>query len=388
MNDDGFQYSENLLSDGEKLMEYIGYIRGCARFLQHRQDHLSRYLEFLVDEMEGNPRAEDFLKKSMESMDGISSMTEAILADAFGESALESVALKPMVEGVVDRCKRLFEKMPAPIILCPEDAIATVNVFQFQQVLFETFSNAFKRMENQETISIRVDDITLEAIQIQRMSSSIKPGNYTLIEIIGGADVPSEYISYVEASCNQSAGNCSVQIARSIGILDIHGGDLLVKRNATAVGFRILIPKAEQPKETFEPAGIPADALTAGGTETILLVDDEDMIWDVVTDILMRLGYTVILAGNGKEAVETYRANLGMIDLVIMDMVMPEMNGREAFEALRQIDPGAKVLMSSGYVSEEDAKYVLSRGAVGFLRKPYRLSALASVIREILDGKN
>ena len=123
------------------------------------------------------------------------------------------------------------------------------------------------------------------------------------------------------------------------------------------------------------------------GTETILLVDDEDMIWDLVIDMLMQLGYTVLLAGNGREAVETYRGNPGGIDLVIMDMVMPEMNGREAFERLKACDPEVRVLLSSGYVSEKDAHYVMEAGALGFLRKPYHLRELAREVRRILDGE-
>jgi DNA-binding response OmpR family regulator len=99
------------------------------------------------------------------------------------------------------------------------------------------------------------------------------------------------------------------------------------------------------------------------------------------------LGYSVILAGNGREAVEIYRENPGLIDLVMLDMVMPEMDGHKAFFHLREIDANACVLLSSGYVSEEEAKDVLDAGAVGFLQKPYRMVDLARRIRIILDEK-
>ena len=74
------------------------------------------------------------------------------------------------------------------------------------------------------------------------------------------------------------------------------------------------------------------------GNETILLVDDEDIIWDVVIDMLQNMGYTVILAANGREAVEIYKSNPGKIDLVLLDMVMPELNGREAYFELKKFD--------------------------------------------------
>jgi CheY-like chemotaxis protein len=122
------------------------------------------------------------------------------------------------------------------------------------------------------------------------------------------------------------------------------------------------------------------------GSETILLVDDEDMIWDVIIDMLQELGYSVVLAGNGLEALEVYRENPGSIDLVILDMVMPELDGHRAFFKLREIDPKTKVLLSSGYVSEDDVQDVLTAGAAGFLRKPYRMVDLARKVRSILDG--
>ena len=108
-------------------------------------------------------------------------------------------------------------------------------------------------------------------------------------------------------------------------------------------------------------------------------------VWDVISSMLIELGYTVILAENGRDAVEIYENNPHAIDLVLMDMIMPEMNAREAFHLLKKIDPNVKVLLSSGYVSEEDAKDVLDAGALGFLRKPYRMSDLAKAIRNIFD---
>ena len=120
------------------------------------------------------------------------------------------------------------------------------------------------------------------------------------------------------------------------------------------------------------------------GNETVLLVDDEDIIWDVVIDMLQRLGYTVILAEHGLDCVEIYRENPGMIDLVLLDMVMPEMNGRECQFELKKLDPDVKVILQSGYIAQEDAQDVLDAGAKGFLQKPYRMTDLAGKMREIL----
>ena len=122
-----------------------------------------------------------------------------------------------------------------------------------------------------------------------------------------------------------------------------------------------------------------------GGTETVLLVDDQDTIWDFMIEALQTLGYTVILAENGLDAVEIYKNNTGKIDLVILDMIMPKMGGHNTFYQLKAIDPDVKVILSSGYVSEEEVNDILKQGAKAFIPKPHRIKAIAEEIRRVLD---
>ena len=122
-----------------------------------------------------------------------------------------------------------------------------------------------------------------------------------------------------------------------------------------------------------------------GGTETILLVDDNEAVWDVLIESLQGLGYSVILAENGLDTVEIYRSNPNEIDLVILDMIMPKQGGHSTFFELKAIDPDVKVLLISGYVSEEEVKDLLKKGANGFLAKPCRINVLAEELRKIFD---
>ena len=121
------------------------------------------------------------------------------------------------------------------------------------------------------------------------------------------------------------------------------------------------------------------------GTETILIVDDHETIWDFLIEALQRLGYSVLLAENGLDAVEIYRENPHEIDLVLLDMIMPKAGGHQTFYQIRAIDPEAKILLSSGFVSENEVQDLLAQGACGFLPKPHRLPVVARAIREILD---
>jgi DNA-binding NtrC family response regulator len=124
----------------------------------------------------------------------------------------------------------------------------------------------------------------------------------------------------------------------------------------------------------------------AKGNETILVVDDEDAIWDFVIEALQNLNYSVVLAGNGEEAVEIFKNNPKEISLVFLDMVMPKLGGHGTFYQLRKIDPNVKILLASGYVSEEEISDLLEQGANGFLHKPHKITQLASEIRKILDN--
>jgi CheY-like chemotaxis protein len=121
------------------------------------------------------------------------------------------------------------------------------------------------------------------------------------------------------------------------------------------------------------------------GDETLLLVDDEEMIIEVGEEILQTLGYKVLPAVSGKEALEIYKNKKDSIDMVILDMIMPGMGGGETYDNLKQINPEIKVLLSSGYSISGQAAEILERGCDGFIQKPFKLRQLSIKIREILD---
>ena len=118
-----------------------------------------------------------------------------------------------------------------------------------------------------------------------------------------------------------------------------------------------------------------------------MIVDDHETIWDFLIDALQELGYSVLLAENGLDAVEIYESNPDQIDLVLLDMIMPKSGGHQTFMRLKAIDPDVKVLLSSGFVSETEVADLLDAGACGFLPKPHRLPVVAKAIRDVLDGK-
>jgi len=121
------------------------------------------------------------------------------------------------------------------------------------------------------------------------------------------------------------------------------------------------------------------------GNGTILVVDDEEMVLSLGSEIVKMMGYDVLEARNGGEAVEIYRENKDKVDMVILDMAMPDMNGGEAYHRMKEIDPEVKVLLTSGYGIEGQAGEIMKHGCDAFIQKPFSISNLSGKIREILE---
>jgi len=121
------------------------------------------------------------------------------------------------------------------------------------------------------------------------------------------------------------------------------------------------------------------------GSESVLLIDDEEMVLDVSKELLEGLGYQVLTASRGREAITTLEAKADEVDLVILDFTMPEMSGKETFNRLRAIKPEVRVLLSSGYSLNEEVQEILDQSGTGFIQKPFRLQTLSQKMRDMLD---
>ena len=119
---------------------------------------------------------------------------------------------------------------------------------------------------------------------------------------------------------------------------------------------------------------------------TVLIVDDEEVVLDVEGLMLKKLGFNILKANSSTKACRLYKNKKDDIDLVILDMIMPGMNGGETYDRLKQIDPGICVLLSSGYSIDGQASDILSRGCNGFIQKPFNLMELSSATRKVLDA--
>ena len=171
-------------------------------------------------------------------------------------------------------------------------------------------------------------------------------------------------------------------LASAYGIIKSHNGFINVESEVgRGSDFIIHLPASEKAskKET------PITEKLFMGNETLLLVDDEEDILKIGTEMLNSLGYKVMPVKSGIEAVKLFMEKKNEIHLVVLDMVMPEMNGSETFDLLKKIQPNLKVLLSSGYSLSEEASQILNNGHNSFIQKPFDINRVSSKIRELLD---
>jgi CheY-like chemotaxis protein len=172
-------------------------------------------------------------------------------------------------------------------------------------------------------------------------------------------------------------------LASAYGIIKNHNGIIRVYSELNhGTTFNIYLPASELEEATE----IKISTEIVKGDEAILLVDDEEATIQVEELMLKKLGYEVIPALSGKQAVELYRDKMVGLDLVALDMIMPEMNGRDTYDALKKINPDVKVLLVSGYSLNKQIEELMDRGCNGFIQKPFDIIQLSQKLREVLRG--
>jgi two-component system cell cycle sensor histidine kinase/response regulator CckA len=255
---------------------------------------------------------------------------------------------------------------------------------QIEQVLLNLYVNAWQAMSGTGKLYLQTQNVTFN--DDDEKPHGVNPGRYVKISVTDTGVGINETIQdkifdpfFTTKEVNRGTG---LGLASAYSIIKSHGGVINVhSKKGEGATFNIFLPASD--KKLVKKENFNKNVLR--GAETVLFVDDEDMILDVGCDLIEKLGYKVLIANSGKEAIKIYKKFRKKIDIVIMDMIMPEMGGRELYDKLKQINPGIKVLLSSGYDINGLASKILSRGCNGFIQKPYKIKDLSQEIRKILD---
>ncbi|MBI5601807.1 MAG: PAS domain S-box protein [Deltaproteobacteria bacterium] len=254
---------------------------------------------------------------------------------------------------------------------------------QMEQVLLNLFVNAWQAMPGGGELYLETGNILVDDSQAQFLA--IKPGNYVKVSItdngLGMDEATRQRIFEPFFTTKEMGRGTGLGLASAYGVIKNHGGTINVySEKMKGTTFSLYLPASG--KTVIEEKESSDTLLT--GTETILLVDDQEEILHVGKALLQRLGYTVLLAKSGEEALVVYQKNKERIDLVILDMVMPVMSGGEVYKMLKGLNPLLKAILSSGYSLNGQAARIMEDGCNGFIQKPFHVVELSKKIREVL----
>jgi CheY-like chemotaxis protein len=260
------------------------------------------------------------------------------------------------------------------------------DIGQIEQAILNLFVNAADAMPEGGELFIETMNVTDKDIPGKPYHP--KPGSYVLLTIkdtgIGMDKMTRERIFEPFFTTKSLAEGTGLGLSSTYGIIKGHGGYIGVdSEKGHGATFRLYLPATE--KEVKKEKRAPDKIVK--GKETILFVDDEITVIEGCEGMLNKMGYNVSTAGSGKEALEIYKRKSDEIDMVILDMIMPEMGGGETYDRLKEMNPDIKVLLASGYSIKGQATEILKRGCNGFIQKPFNMEALSMKIREILDIK-
>jgi PAS domain S-box-containing protein len=254
---------------------------------------------------------------------------------------------------------------------------------QIEQAMLNLYVNAWQAMPGGGDLTVKTETIIID--EKYDAHFEVKPGKYVKISVadtgVGMDEVTRQRIFEPFFTTREMGRGTGLGLASVYGIIKNHEGFINVYSElGEGTTFTVYLPASGKAvvkeKRTYEKLVI--------GQGTILLVDDEKMITDVGKQIIKRLGYDVLTAGGGKEAIEIYKENQDKIDLVVLDMIMPVMGGGETFEKLKEIDSNVRVLLSSGYSLNSQASEILAKGCAGFIQKPFYMKEFSQKIAAIL----
>jgi two-component system, cell cycle sensor histidine kinase and response regulator CckA len=257
---------------------------------------------------------------------------------------------------------------------------------QIEQVLLNLYVNAWQAMPGGGDLYLETENVTLDETDVKPFG--IEPGKYVKISVtdtgVGMDKATQKKIFEPFFTTKEMGRSTGLGLASAYGIIKNHGGFINVySEKGHGTTFNIYLPSSE--KEVIEENKPVEDTLR--GTETVLFVDDEDMIIEVAEELFDQLGYEVLTAGSGKEAIEIFEEKKKHIDIVLLDMIMPNMSGGDTYDRMKAIDPDIKVLLSSGYSINGQATEIMDRGCNGFIQKPFKMKELSQKLRGILDER-
>lgn len=301
-----------------------------------------------------------------------------------GKYEIKPININELLESSAEMFGRTHKEIRIQTKTAPGPLVVEADKQQIEQVLLNIYINALQAMPGGGDLFLNTQLVDFDEENFR--TYQLSPGNYVKISVtdtgVGiGEDILQKVFDPFFTTKEKSRGT-GLGLASAYGIIKNHGGAITVYSEVgRGTTFNLYLPLSQRKTEVETTKAIKL----VGGKETILLVDDEKMIIEVGKAILERLGYRVITAENGEAALAEILQENSKIDLVILDLVMPGIDGGATFDRIRQISPTLPVLLSSGYSINGQAADILERGCNGFIQKPFDINTLDKKIRSVLQ---
>ena len=291
----------------------------------------------------------------------------------------------------IREARNLLERVIPRMIAIELDLMEDLNPVnadpgQMQQIMLNLGVNARDAMPDGGRITIKTENVSLDSDYCQT-HLLIQPGSYvqlTVSDTGGGIDAESlEHIFEPFYTTKAPGSGTGLGLSTVYGIVKGHDGHIECE-SAPGHGttFRILLPAVDRIPVADEPQ--PRNTALSGGAASILIADDEEALRSVISEMLNSFGYRVLLAENGLEALAIYRNNKEAIDLVILDLIMPQMGGKQCLKEILAINPDAKVLIATGYKNNTTSEDIIEAGAANIVMKPFSMNEMLSAINGAL----
>ena len=254
---------------------------------------------------------------------------------------------------------------------------------QIEQVLLNLFVNAADAMPGGGHLHLKTKNIS--HLNIKSDQYEPQPGNYVQLTISdSGIGMDQHTLAHIFDpffTTKEMGRGTGLGLASVYGIVKGHDGYIdVISEKGQGTTFTIFLPATQKAVEDQTEAA----AELVRGSGTLLVVDDEDLVLDVAANMLEKLGYTALKAQNGIEAVDIFKAHKDEIQMVVLDIIMPDMGGSDVYDRIKKINPEVKVLLSSGYSVDGQAIELLERGCDGFMQKPFTMEELSGKVEQIL----
>jgi PAS domain S-box-containing protein len=345
-------------------------IQGYASLMLYDMDPSHRYYSYLLS-----------IEKQVESGSKLASQLLGYARE--GKYKIKPFSLNQVVKESSETFGAAKKEIRIHRDLCENLMGIEADQGQIEQALMNLYINAADAMPRGGDLFLKTMNLTHE--DMNNKPYEAKPGNYVLLKIrdtgLGMENETKARVFEPFFTTKEMGRGTGLGLASTYGIIKGHGGYIDVNsEKGHGTTFSIYLPVSEGQIQAEEKISRPLNK----GTETILLVDDEELVLQVGLDMLKELGYRTLASSGGKEAIKIYEEHQDDIDMVILDMIIPDMAGGEVFDRLRQINNRVKVLLSSGYSVDGQANEIIKRGCNGFIQKPFRMADLSRKIAEIL----